>query len=70
MDASQLHEAHDAFLEAASQVADAGGDDLVPPPGEWKFEQVLAHVALVDAASPAVATQHSCWRSCLNETGD
>ena len=34
MDTSQLHAAHDEFLEAASQVADAGGVHLAAPAGE------------------------------------
>src|SRR5665811_1681144 len=56
MDTSQLDQAHDEFIKAASQVADAGGGDLAAPAGEWNFEQVLAHVALVDAASLAVVS--------------
>ena len=51
MDTVQLRQAHDRFLEAATRVAEAGGADLAPPTGEWNFEQILAHVALVDAAS-------------------
>ena len=48
MDTVQLRQAHDRFLEAATRVAKAGGTDFAPPTGEWNFEQILAHVALVD----------------------
>ena len=54
MDTTELHQAHNEFLDAAAQVADAGGSHLAAPDGEWNFEQILAHVALVDAASLAV----------------
>lgn len=56
MDTSRLHEVHRELLEAASQVSDAGGSDLTPPAGEWNFEQILAHVALVDAAGLAAVS--------------
>ena len=56
MDISPLHEAHLALLDAATRVADAGGSKRVPPPGEWNSDQILAHVALVDAATIAAAS--------------
>jgi hypothetical protein len=54
MDTTPLHDAHVAFLEAATKVADAGGA-RVTEPGQWNAEQILAHVALVDAATLAAA---------------
>ena len=56
MDVSQIHDAHDRFLETAARVAEAGGSDLPSPTGEWNFDQIMAHVALVDAASLAVVS--------------
>ncbi len=56
MDTLRLHEAHDQLIAAAARVADAGRTDLTPPAGEWGYEQILAHVALVDAASLAVVS--------------
>lgn len=53
MDASPLRDAHRALLDAATAVADAGS---APPPGEWNADQILAHVALIDAATLATAS--------------
>lgn len=55
MDTSTLHTAHVAFLNAAQRVADAGGSALDPPDGEWNADQIVAHVALIDAATLAAA---------------
>jgi hypothetical protein len=55
MDIGTLHAAHVAFLDAARRVADAGGSTLVPRAGEWNSDQIVAHVALVDAATLATA---------------
>ncbi|MBO2460017.1 DinB family protein [Actinomadura violacea] len=52
MDTSALQDAHRALLDAAATVAGAGGEP-VRPPGEWNADQVLAHVALVNAATIA-----------------
>lgn len=67
MDIIPLQDAHLAFLDAASRVDDAGGSGLVPPPGEWNSDQILAHVALVDAATIAAA---SCVAAGANTTFD
>ena len=56
MDSVQLHEAHTDLLRAAVRVVDAGGAALTAPAGEWGFERVLAHVALVDAATLAAVS--------------
>lgn len=53
MDSTPLHDAYHAFLEAAAAVADAGDTTLTPPPGEWDAEEILAHVAIVNAATIA-----------------
>jgi len=39
------------LLDAAATVADSGESGPVPPPGEWNADQILAHVALVNAAT-------------------
>ena len=49
MDTSPLRDAYGALLEAATTVA--SGDPTTPPPGEWNADQILAHVALVTAAT-------------------
>jgi hypothetical protein len=56
MDIRPLREAHVALLDAATKVASSGGANLVPPVGEWNADQILGHVALVDAATIAVAS--------------
>jgi hypothetical protein len=43
MDTNPLRQAYDALLGADPRV--------VPPPGEWNTEQILAHVSLVSAAT-------------------
>jgi hypothetical protein len=52
MDTTALTAAYDALLDAATTVAGAGE---APPPGEWNADEILAHVALVTAATIATA---------------
>jgi hypothetical protein len=52
MDTTQLQNAHRTLLAAAATVADSG-ESPVPPPGEWSADQILAHVAIVNATTIA-----------------
>ncbi|MFC8618016.1 hypothetical protein ACFT9M_16595 [Micromonospora purpureochromogenes] len=56
MDATPLQDAYRALLEAAATVAGSGGTSPDPPAGEWNADQILAHVALVTAATIAAAS--------------
>lgn len=53
MDTTVLRDAYRALLDAAATVADSVADFGEPTPsaGEWNADQVLAHVALVNAAT-------------------
>lgn len=50
MDTTALRDAFRALLEAADTVAKAESPP-VPPIGEWNADQILAHVAIVNAAT-------------------
>lgn len=55
VDTTDLRAAYRALLLAAEAVAASG--EAAPPPGEWNAEQILAHVALINATTlAAVAT--------------
>jgi hypothetical protein len=56
MDTGPLAEAYRELLEAAVTVAGAGPASLVVPAGEWDADRILAHVALVTAATIAAAS--------------
>lgn len=56
MDTAPLRDAYRALLDAAATVADADGPSPVPPAGEWNADQILAHVALVNAATIATVS--------------
>ncbi|GAA1216042.1 hypothetical protein GCM10009665_02310 [Kitasatospora nipponensis] len=56
MDTTPLRDAYRALLDAAATVADSGDPSPVPPTGEWNADQILAHVALVTAATIAAAS--------------
>jgi hypothetical protein len=55
MDTTPLRLAYRALLDAAATVAGSGDPSPVPPTGEWNAEQILAHVAIVGAATAATA---------------
>jgi hypothetical protein len=55
MDTTSLHLAHEQFLDAATRVIDTGSTRAAEA-GQWNAEQILAHVALVDAATLAAAS--------------
>jgi hypothetical protein len=56
MDTTPLRHAYRALLDAAATVADSGDASPVPPTGEWNADQILAHVALVNAATITAAS--------------
>ncbi|MFC4374547.1 hypothetical protein ACFO5K_10590 [Nocardia halotolerans] len=51
LDTTPLRAAYRALLDAAATVTSSGDRAAVPPPGEWTADQILAHVALVNAAT-------------------
>jgi hypothetical protein len=53
VDTTPLQQAYAAFLDAAATVTAPAQGGPVPPPGEWHADEVVAHVALVDAATLA-----------------
>src|SRR3954454_24429467 len=67
MDTIPLQDAYRALLTAAATVADSGDGSPLPPPGEWNADQVLAHVAIVNAVT---ITAVSCVASGVNATYD
>lgn len=54
MDTTQLEDAFRALLDAAATVADAGDTSTNPVDGGWNADQILAHVAIINAATIAV----------------
>jgi len=56
IDTGPLRDAYRALLDAAAAVADSGGTTPVPPAGEWNADQILAHVAIINAATIAAAS--------------
>jgi hypothetical protein len=56
MDTTPLRNAYRALLDAAATVADSGDTSPVPPAGEWNADQILAHVALLNAATIIAAS--------------
>jgi hypothetical protein len=55
MDTTPLRDAYDALLDAAAFVAESK-DTLPAPPGEWSADQILAHVAIINAATIAAVS--------------
>ncbi len=55
MDTTRLKDAYATLLDAAAHVAQWPGDTPTPPDGGWDADRVLAHIALVDAATLATA---------------
>jgi hypothetical protein len=56
MDTTPLRHAYRALLDAAATVADSGDTSPLPPTGEWNADQILAHVALINAATITAAS--------------
>jgi hypothetical protein len=56
MDTTPLRYAYRTLLAAAATVADAADSCPAPPAGEWNADQILAHVALVNAATITAAS--------------
>ncbi|MCL6674214.1 MULTISPECIES: hypothetical protein [Streptomyces] len=56
MDTAPLRDAYRALLDAAATVADSGDTSPVPPAGEWNADQILGHVALINAATIAAVS--------------
>jgi hypothetical protein len=50
MDTASLHDAYRTLLDAAATVAKADPAPI-PPAGEWDADQILAHVAIVNATT-------------------
>jgi hypothetical protein len=67
LDTAPLRDAYRALLDAAAAVGDSDQPSPVPPAGEWNADQILAHVAIVTAATIATA---SCVASGANATYD
>ncbi len=55
MDTTELRDAYATLLDAAAHVAQRADVTLTPPDGEWDADRILAHIALVDAATLATA---------------
>ena len=53
MDTTRLRDAYAGLLAAAAHVARRSGDTVTPPAGD--ADRILAHIALVDAATLATA---------------
>jgi hypothetical protein len=56
VDTTPLRDAYRALLDAAVTVADPGDASPVPPAGEWNADQILAHVAIVNAVTIAAVS--------------
>jgi hypothetical protein len=56
IDTTPLQDAYRALLDAAATVADSGDTSPSPPAGEWNADQILAHVAIINAATIAAAS--------------
>jgi hypothetical protein len=56
MDTIPLRDAYRALLDAAATVARSGDPSPLPPTGEWNADQILAHVAIVNAATIAAVS--------------
>ena len=56
MDTIPLRDAYRALLEAAATVAGHGDGGPLPPAGEWNADQILAHVAILNATTLAAVS--------------
>ncbi|MGW6399278.1 hypothetical protein [Streptomyces sp. NPDC055134] len=59
MDTIPLRDAYRTLLDAAATVAGSGDTMPVPPTGEWNADQILAHVAVVNATTIATVAAAS-----------
>ncbi|MFH8734162.1 MULTISPECIES: hypothetical protein [unclassified Streptomyces] len=59
MDTIPLRDAYRSLMDAAATVAGSGGTMPVPPTGEWNADQILAHVAIVNATTIATVAAAS-----------
>ncbi|MGW6140386.1 hypothetical protein ACWFRM_37225 [Streptomyces sp. NPDC055144] len=59
VDTISLRDAYRTLLDAASTVAGSGDTSPVPPTGEWNADQILAHVAIVNATTIATVSAAS-----------
>ncbi|MFE5022434.1 hypothetical protein ACFRAO_03625 [Streptomyces sp. NPDC056656] len=57
MDTIPLRDAYRSLLDAAATVAGSG--DTIPSTGEWNADQILAHVAIVNATTIATVAAAS-----------
>jgi len=65
MDTTPLRDAYRTLLDAAATVAgpgadsgaDSGDTSSVPPAGEWNADQILAHVAIINALTIAAVSR-------------
>ncbi|MCY7401631.1 MAG: hypothetical protein LH477_11900 [Nocardioides sp.] len=51
MDTTRLRDGYTTLLDAAAHVAQRADDTPTPPDGGWDADRILAHIALVDAAT-------------------
>jgi hypothetical protein len=56
MDTTPLRDAYRALLDAAATVAGSGDPSPSPAAGEWNADQILAHVAIINAATIAAVS--------------
>jgi hypothetical protein len=56
LDTAPLRDAYRTLLDAADAVADPHNPSPGPPASEWNADQILAHVAIVTAATIAAAS--------------
>ena len=56
MDTTPLRDAYRALLDAAATVDDCGDAIPVPPTGEWNADQILAHIAILNATTIATVS--------------
>lgn len=56
MDTTPLRDAYRALLDAADTVAASGDTGMAQPAGEWNADQILGHVALINAITIATVS--------------
>lgn len=56
MDTAPLRMAYEVLLEVAATVDRVDEERRMPPAGEWTADQILAHIACVDAGTIAAAS--------------